>query len=146
MLWSLCSWVILNLHGRHLISWYSVIYAFANIITYCVWANKSLSLSLIDLHPAQDFYWYGDITISKEGLQNLGLCVAFGSLSRDGSLSCHTCCDMGPQFFRSYPKDCPIQSSPTTHNGMWRTYSIPDPHRGYGAEVLLLKRERWQWF
>jgi hypothetical protein len=37
-------------------------------------------------------------------------------LSREGSLSCHTCCDTGPQFFRSHPKDRPIQSPLTTHN------------------------------
>jgi hypothetical protein len=33
-----------------------------------------------------------------------------GPLSREGSLSCLTCCDTGPRFFRSYPKDRPIQS------------------------------------
>ena len=26
-------------------------------------------------------------------------------LSREGSLSCHTCCDTGPRFIRSHPKD-----------------------------------------
>jgi hypothetical protein len=31
-------------------------------------------------------------------------------------------------FFRSHPKDHPIQSPLTTHEGMWRTYSNPDPH------------------
>jgi hypothetical protein len=29
-----------------------------------------------------------------------------GHLSRKGSLSCHTCCDTGPRFFRSHPKNC----------------------------------------
>jgi hypothetical protein len=50
-------------------------------------------------------------------------------LSREGSLSCHTCCDTGPRFFRSHPKDRPIQSPLTAHMGMWRIYSNPDPHR-----------------
>jgi hypothetical protein len=38
------------------------------------------------------------------------------SLSREGSLSCHTCCDTGPRFFWSHPKDLdrPIQSPLTT--------------------------------
>jgi hypothetical protein len=44
-------------------------------------------------------------------------------LSRDGFLSCHTCCDTGPQFFRSHAKDRPIQSPLTTRKGMWRIYS-----------------------
>jgi hypothetical protein len=52
-------------------------------------------------------------------------------LSREGSLSCHTCCDTGPRFFRSHPKDRPIQSPLTTHEDrMWRIYSNPDPHGG----------------
>jgi hypothetical protein len=54
-------------------------------------------------------------------------------LSRQGSLSCHTCCDTGPQFFRSNPKDRPIQSPLTTHKGMWRIYSNPDHH---GSHLL----------
>jgi hypothetical protein len=53
-----------------------------------------------------------------------------GPLSREGSLSCHTCCNTKPQFFWSHPKDRPIQSPFITHRGMWRTYSNPDPH-GY---------------
>jgi hypothetical protein len=40
-----------------------------------------------------------------------------GLLSREGSLSCHTHCDMKPQFFRSHPKDCPIQLPLMTHMG-----------------------------
>jgi hypothetical protein len=51
-----------------------------------------------------------------------------GPLSREGSLSCHTWCDTGPRFSRSYPKDRPIQSPLTTHKGMWRIYSYTDPH------------------
>jgi hypothetical protein len=51
-----------------------------------------------------------------------------GPLSREGSLSCHTCCETGPRFFRSHPKDLPIQLPLTTRMGMQRTYSNPDPH------------------
>jgi hypothetical protein len=50
------------------------------------------------------------------------------SLSREGSLSCHTCCDTEPRFSRPYPKDCSILSLLTTHKGMWSIYSKPDPH------------------
>jgi hypothetical protein len=51
-----------------------------------------------------------------------------GPLSREGSLLCHICCDTGPRFFWSHPKDRPIQSPLTTHEGMWRIYSNLDPH------------------
>jgi hypothetical protein len=57
---------------------------------------------------------YGDVTITGEGLQNLDQCSAL----REGSLSCHTCCDTGPRFFRSHPKDRHILSPLTTHQGM----------------------------
>jgi hypothetical protein len=46
----------------------------------------------------------------------------------EGSLSCHTCCDTEPLFFRFHPKDGPIQSTLTTHKGMRRIYSNSDPH------------------
>jgi hypothetical protein len=61
---------------------------------------------------------FGDVTIAGEGLQNLGPCSVLGPLSREGSLSCHTCCDTGPQFFRSHPKVHPIQSPLATRMGM----------------------------
>ena len=51
-----------------------------------------------------------------------------------GSLSCHTCCDTGPRFFQFHPKDRPIQSLLTTHEGMWRIYSNPDPHGSCSQE------------
>jgi hypothetical protein len=41
----------------------------------------------------------------------------------EGSLSCYTCSDTGPRFFRSHLKDRPIQSPLTTNKGMWRIYS-----------------------
>jgi hypothetical protein len=53
------------------------------------------------------FHLYGDVITAGEGLQNLALCSR--PLSREGSLSCHTCCDTGPQPFRSHSKDRPIQ-------------------------------------
>jgi hypothetical protein len=62
--------------------------------------------------------------------------------------SCHTCCDMGPRFFRSHLKDCPIQPPFMTHKGMWSIYSNSDPHfstfsrlvrhtRGCGVSMLI---------
>jgi hypothetical protein len=52
-----------------------------------------------------------------------------GPLSREGSLSCHTCYETGPWFVRSHPKNHPILSPPTTHKGMWRTHCNQDPQR-----------------
>jgi hypothetical protein len=40
--------------------------------------------------------------------------------------------------FRSHPKDHPIQSPITTHKGMWRIYSCPDPH-GAGPSINYLQ-------
>jgi hypothetical protein len=56
---------------------------------------------------------------------------------REGSLSSHTCCDTGPRFFQSHPKDHPIKSPLTTHMGMWRIYSNPHPH---GALLFSIKK------
>jgi hypothetical protein len=56
-----------------------------------------------------------------------------GPLSRKGSLSCHTCSESGPRFNRSPTKNRSIQSPLTTHEGVWRIYSNPNPtglHRG----------------
>ena len=41
---------------------------------------------------------YGDVTIAGERLQNIGQCSVLTALSREGSLSCYTCCDTGPRF------------------------------------------------
>jgi hypothetical protein len=51
-----------------------------------------------------------------------------GLLSREASLSCHTCCDTKPRFFRLHPKGRLIQSPLTTRKGVWRIYSNPEPH------------------
>ena len=48
----------------------------------------------------------GCVTIAGEGMQYLGLCLRLRPLSREGLLSCHTCCDTKPRFLRSRPKDC----------------------------------------
>jgi hypothetical protein len=103
-------------------------------------------------------YIYGDVTFTGEGMQTIGLCSALRTFEQGGgSLSCHTYCDTGPRFFRSHPKQSPIQSPLTTHEGMRRIYSNPDPHSvaSYGtqwnAEDLFLpgpsqvcfRRESW---
>jgi hypothetical protein len=71
-------------------------------------------------------YGYGDVTTSGEGLQKFRPMLCAPGLWA-GSVSCHTCCDTEPRFFGSHPKDDRIQSLLTTHEGMWRIYSNPDP-------------------
>jgi hypothetical protein len=93
------------------------------------------------------FHLYGDVTITGEGLQNLGLCSALRAFEQGGIFIVPHCCDTGPRFFRSHPKDRPILSPLTTHKGMWKIYSYPDPHgspfsrllrhtRGCGGPIL----------
>jgi hypothetical protein len=56
-----------------------------------------------------------------------------GVLSKKGSLSCHTCCNTGPQFFQS--SRVTYQSPFTTHNRICRTYSNPDL---YGVDWMVI--------
>ena len=50
-------------------------------------------------------------------MQNLGLYSELGPVRGEGSLSCQTCCDMGPRFSRSHLKDPPPLKS--TDKGYW---------------------------
>jgi hypothetical protein len=80
------------------------------------------------LRPAQEYFTYMETSpLPVKGCKILASAGCSGPLSREGSLSCYTCCDTGLQFFRSHPKDRPIQSPLTTHEGVWRIYSNPDP-------------------
>jgi hypothetical protein len=90
---------------------------------FCLYHVHELDRLII--YGSRIFHLYGDVTIVGEGLQNL----FSGPLNREESLSCHTCCDTGPQFFLSDLKDRPVQSPLMTNMGMWRTYSNLDPHR-----------------
>jgi hypothetical protein len=72
------------------------------------------------------FHLYGGVTITDEGLQDLGLCSALRAFEQ-GGISCET----GPQFLQSHQKDRPIQSPLTVHKlkGTWKTYYNLDPQR-----------------
>jgi hypothetical protein len=67
------------------------------------------------------FHLNGDVTITGEGLQNKAYAWRSGPMSREGSLSCHTCCNMGPRITRPHQKDQNwqnfIQSPLVTHKG-----------------------------
>jgi hypothetical protein len=56
--------------------------------------------------------------------------------SRKGSLSCYTCCDTGPRFFRSHPKGHPIKSPLPTRKRVRRIYPIPDSNGSPNSRLL----------
>jgi hypothetical protein len=45
------------------------------------------------------------VTIAGDRAANLDLCLVLTAFSSEGSFTCHTYCDTGPLFLRSYPKD-----------------------------------------
>jgi hypothetical protein len=114
------------------------------------------------LRPAQEYFTYMETSpLPVKGCKIQAYGRRSGPLSREGSLSCHKCCDTGPRFFRSHPKDRPIlspydtpggvenlfllgfsrvpfQSPFTTHKGMWRIYSNLDPHG-----VMIVTQNLW---
>jgi hypothetical protein len=53
----------------------------------------------------QFFSYLATVTITGDGAANLDLCLALTTFSSKGSFTCHTYCDTGPLFLRSYPKD-----------------------------------------
>jgi hypothetical protein len=55
----------------------------------------------------QFFSYLETVTITGDGAANLDLhvCFALTAFSSEGSFTCHTNCDTGPPFLRSYPKD-----------------------------------------
>jgi hypothetical protein len=56
--------------------------------------------------PHEHFFSYlAVVTISGDRAANLDLCLAFTAFSSEGFLTCHTYCDTGTSYLRSYPKD-----------------------------------------
>jgi hypothetical protein len=45
------------------------------------------------------------VTITDDRGANLDLCLTLTAFSSEGSFTCHTYCDTGPPFLRSYSKD-----------------------------------------
>ena len=64
-------------------------YVYVTIICLFVWRFSSHS---------RIFHSYGDVTMTGEGLQILTYAWHVWSLSREGSLACHTYCYMGHPF------------------------------------------------
>jgi hypothetical protein len=57
-----------------------------------------------ELHE-QFFSYLATVTISGDRATNLDLWLALTAFSSEGSFTCHTYCDTGTPFLRSYPKD-----------------------------------------
>jgi hypothetical protein len=53
----------------------------------------------------QFFSYLATVTITGDRAANLDLCFVFTAYSSEGSFTCHTYCDTGPPFLRSYLKD-----------------------------------------
>jgi hypothetical protein len=50
----------------------------------------------------QFFSYLATVTITGDGAANLDLCLALTAFSIEGSFTCHTYCNTGPLFLRSY--------------------------------------------
>jgi hypothetical protein len=51
------------------------------------------------LRPTQEFFTYMETSpLPVRGCKNLAYARGSGPLSREGSISCHNCCDTGPRF------------------------------------------------
>jgi hypothetical protein len=101
----------------------------------------------IVLRPTQEYFTYMDMDMSPlpvKGCKIYACARRSGPLCREGFLSCHTCCDTGPRFFRSHPKDRPIQLPLTTHKGMWKIYSNPNPQGSVFYRCAVLKKDFWK--
>ena len=64
---------------------------------YTFWYKYDLFVWILSPH-SRIFHSYGDVTIAGEGLQILTYTRHSWPLSSEGSLTCHTYCDMGHPF------------------------------------------------
>ena len=73
-------------------------------------SNMSVSILFVCLFICfesheQFFSYMATVTIAGDRVANLDLCLALTAFSSEGSFTCHTYCDTGPPFLRSYPRD-----------------------------------------
>ena len=65
----------------------------------------SLCLSVCLASHEQYFSYLATVTNAWDRAANLDLCLALTTFNSEDSFTCHTYCDTGPPFLRSYPKD-----------------------------------------
>jgi hypothetical protein len=67
---------------------------------------EKLFVCLINFESHEQFFSYlATVTIAGDRAVNLDICLALTAFSDEGSFTCHTYCDTGPLFLRSFPKD-----------------------------------------
>jgi hypothetical protein len=71
-----------------------------NLVSIC---TNYISNSVLLIYITMFSIRYETLPVTRP--QILAYARRSGPLSREGSLSCHTYCDTGPRFIRSYPKD-----------------------------------------
>jgi hypothetical protein len=68
--------------------------------------NQSCVCLFVCFESREQFFSYlATVTIAGDRAANLDLCLALTAFSSEGSFTCHTYCDTGSPFLRSYPKD-----------------------------------------
>jgi hypothetical protein len=68
--------------------------------------HSTLFVCLFCFESHEQFFSYlVTVTITSDRAANLDLCLALTAYSSEGSFTCHTYCDTGPPFLRSYSKD-----------------------------------------
>jgi hypothetical protein len=72
---------------------------------YCISLLLLLLLFVCFESQGQFFSYLAAVTITGDKAANLDLCLALTAFSSEGSVMCHTYCDTGLPFLRSYPKD-----------------------------------------
>jgi hypothetical protein len=69
-----------------------------------LFSHVSIMFVCFESHE-QFFSYLATVTIAGDRAANLDLCLALTAFSSEGSFTCHTYCDTGLPFLRSYPKD-----------------------------------------
>ena len=72
--------------------------------------NQRLIYCLLFCVYLRIFYSCNDVTVAGWAISTQAFDRLLWSLSREGSLSCHTYYGTGPRFKRSHPKDGQVQS------------------------------------
>jgi hypothetical protein len=101
----------------------------------------------------QFFSYLATITITGDKAAKLDVCLALTAFSSEGSFTCHTYCDAGPPFLRSYPKDSWFSTSQcralgersiTTYFKRLR-FDAAGTNGARTHDLSFAKREHYQW-
>jgi hypothetical protein len=127
-------------------------FGYERVILTELWLLDLIMIIYYFTSRSRIFHLYGDVTITGEGLQNLGLCSALRAFEQGGIfivphllwhgasvfpvlsegpphliVSCDSQGDAEDLFLPGYTR-VPIQWPLMTRKGVLRTYSYPGPH------------------